>query len=586
MTADLRDSIFTSLRGQEFTAALSLERDGLVSGLADALACLENLGCTLLHAHAEGAFTRAGEPILIFRGSAKAVAIAEDQVIGCIAKPSGIARATAAAVAAVEGKVRIVAGAGKKMPVSFKPALRRAVHTGGAGGCICERPFVYLDKNYVRMFGSVAKTLAGVAHMTDFVRVIQIRGLVESIEAETLAALEGGAGILMVDTGRIEDLDLVSRLVKEAGKRGEVALAFAGGITLEQIPAIAEHDVDILDIGQAILDAPLADCKLDVARETPKIYAAPLTENGLELNLLSKTELRIQGISLDAANLTDIAAAVARALDLPEDKIAVIDVRPGQVALDVLMPNIAAEQFFGREKRLLKAVSALPGVTLQNGAFVHSEGILGAISLDEEEAPRALKAAKALAGGIERINIARARVMVFPTGFELIAKNIQDTNTPYLCKIFGEAGLVPEAGPCLPDNLGALVKALGEAAENSRAVVTTGGVGAEDKDFSVEAILSLDPGAAAPYLVKFARGQGRHVKDGIRIAVGEYKGCIIAALPGPHDEVRLAGPVLVRGVKQRLGKSEIAEEVASILRGKFTGSMQAHHHHNHNGHGH
>lgn len=593
MAFDLRDTIFSSLRGQEFTAALSMEDAGLVSGMGEALACLEELGCSLLHALPEGAEAAAGEKILVFRGSAQAVAIAEDRVIGCIAKPSGIARATASAVKAAAGRVRIVAGAGKKMPAGFKAALRRAVHAGGAGGCICERPFVYLDKNYVRMFGSVARTLAGVAHMSDYVKVIQIRGLVESIEAETLAALNGGANVLMVDTGRLDDLDLVARLARASGRRGEIQLAYAGGITLDQIEAICAHDVDILDIGQAIVDATLADCRLDVLPEAAKPFAAP--ESALDLNLLSKTEIRIQGISLDSANLTDIAESAARVLELPPGKVAVIDVRPGQVALDILMPNIAAEQFFGKEKRLLEAVAALPGVKLDQGAFIHSEGILGAISLDETAAPAAIGAARAVASKMGAgAGLNRARVMIFPTGFELIAKNIQDTNTPYLCKIFGEAGLLAEPGPCLPDNLQALSRALRDAALSSRAVVTTGGVGAEDKDFSVEAILSIDPGAAAPYLVRFTKGQGRHVKDGIRIAVGEYQGCILAALPGPHDEVRLSGPILLRGVKQRLDKNAIAEELAAVLRGKFTESMKAHHHHahahehthNHTRHGH
>ncbi len=578
MDADLREAIFASLEGQEFKAAVRMEQSGLVCGLEDAAMRLKALGCVLSRSLAEGARASAGEPVLVFRGPAKAVAIAEDQVIGCIAKPSGIARATAAAVAAAAGRVRIVAGAAKKMPLEFKPALRRAVHAGGAGGCIADRPFVYLDKNYVRMFGSVEKTLAGVSHMAGRLKVIQLRGLIESLKDETLAALLGGADILMVDTGRLEDLDLVADMAVRSGRRRDISLAFAGGVRLERIDEICGHDVDILDIGQAIVDAPLADCRLDVERpwELPELKAQG---PDLALNLLSKTELRIQGVELEAANLTDLAAGAAQALELPPDKVAVIDVRPGQVALDILVPDINAAQFFGREKRLLAALAALPGVRLDSDAAVHSQGILGAISLDEDSARNALRAAGEMASSIRAAGA--AGVMVFPTGFELIAKNIEDTNTPYLCKIFSESGFPVRAGGSLPDNLEALAGALREAAQNSRAVVTTGGVGAEDKDFSVEAILALDPQAAAPYLVRFAKGEGRHVKDGVRIAVGVYKGCLLAALPGPHDEVRLAGPILVQGLKRRLDKEAIAEQLARALRGKFVESMRHRHHHAH-----
>jgi len=94
-------------------------------------------------------------------------------------------------------------------------------------------------------------------------------------------------------------------------------------------------------------------------------------------------------------------------------------------------------------------------------------------------------------------------------------------------------------------------------------------VGAEDKDFSVEAIAALDPQAATPDLVRFRKGEGRHVKDGVRIGVGEYQGCLIVALPGPHDEVRLATPVLVEAYKRNRSKAEMAQALADAIRAKF-----------------
>jgi nicotinate-nucleotide pyrophosphorylase (carboxylating) len=73
-----------------------------------------------------------------------------------------------------------------------------------------------------------------------------------------------GAEILMVDTGRLADLDLVARLVQESGRRDRTTIAFAGDIAMEDIAEVAEHDVDILDIGRAVLDAPIVDIKFDV----------------------------------------------------------------------------------------------------------------------------------------------------------------------------------------------------------------------------------------------------------------------------------------------------------------------------------
>jgi nicotinate-nucleotide pyrophosphorylase (carboxylating) len=43
-----------------------------------------------------------------------------------------------------------------------------------------------------------------------------------------------------------------------------VRVAFAGGIRLEDIPELADLGIHILDIGAAVVDAPLLDMKFDV----------------------------------------------------------------------------------------------------------------------------------------------------------------------------------------------------------------------------------------------------------------------------------------------------------------------------------
>lgn len=307
----------------------------------------------------------------------------------------------------------------------------------------------------------------------------------------------------------------------------------------------------------------------------------------MELNLLEKTEIRIDGVTTAGTNLTDLAAVVAGVLDLPPDKVMVIDIRPGQLALDILVGTVRAESVFGKKHALLAALATVPGISLDANADIHSEGILGAIGLSETEAVEALAASETIGRRIAANR--KARVRVFPTGFELQEGRIEDTNTPYLVKIFAQAGYLPEAGPALPDSRERLVEALGLATEECGLAVTTGGVGAEDKDFSVEAIEALDPGAATPYLVRFNKGGGRHVKDGVRLAVGERNGCLLVALPGPHDEVRLAAPLLVQGFKKGWSKEELAHHLAERVREKFRAAGSAgrgpagHHHDLHEG---
>ncbi|NLH80936.1 MAG: hypothetical protein GX458_08860 [Phyllobacteriaceae bacterium] len=267
MSDDLRDTIFASLGDRIFEAQVTVTEAGLVCGLEIAAQKAVSLGCRVLRAVADGDRVEAGAPLLVLSGTAKAIAMAEDCIPGAIGKPSATARAVAEAQRRAGARVRVVSGAAKKLPEEIKPQIRRAVHRGGGSGRIHDGPFVYLDKNYVRMFGSVAKTLAAVAGMTGYARVIQLRGLIEDIAEETRAALAAGAEILMVDTGRLADLDLVSDLVRIAGRRETTTIAFAGDILMDDIAEISRHDVDILDIGRSVLDATMVDVKFDVGGE-------------------------------------------------------------------------------------------------------------------------------------------------------------------------------------------------------------------------------------------------------------------------------------------------------------------------------
>lgn len=264
MARDLRDTIFGSLDHRPFTAEVRVTSEGLICGVELARRKAEALGCEVLHGVEDGVLTVPDDAILVFRGTAKAVAMAEDCVPGAIGKLSGIARAARQARDLAAGRLRVVSGAAKKMPAEIKEQVRRAVQCGGGHSRMVEGPFLYLDKNYVRMFGGVRQTLAAVSGMQGYTRIIQLRGLMEDIAGETRIALEMGADILMIDTGSLADLDQVASLVREADKRGAIRIAFAGDIALDDIPLLATHDVDILDIGKAVIDAPMVDIKFDV----------------------------------------------------------------------------------------------------------------------------------------------------------------------------------------------------------------------------------------------------------------------------------------------------------------------------------
>lgn len=296
------------------------------------------------------------------------------------------------------------------------------------------------------------------------------------------------------------------------------------------------------------------------------------------LNLLEKTELWVNEITLENANLTDMAHAVAGVLGLPENEVLVVDVRPRHITFDVLAKEVPQENIMGREGAILEALGKIPGVHLTPESYLHSNGILGLICAGVEHPEAVLDRVAGMTSEIQS-RIAR-RAIVFPTGFELKQGLIEDTNTPYLKGLLEEKGYTVTVGEIMEDDLADICDKLDDAlSQGFGLILTTGGVGAEDKDHSVEAICRMDPTAAAPYIVKFQQGTGRHVKDGVRIGVGREGPSLMVSLPGPHDEVECAAPVLLRGLEEGWSKEILADRLAAVLADKWRQKGLGHGHH-------
>ena len=298
------------------------------------------------------------------------------------------------------------------------------------------------------------------------------------------------------------------------------------------------------------------------------------------LNLLEKTELWVNEITLEHANLSDMADSVASVLGLLQGEVLVVDVRPRHITFDVMAADIPQENLLGKEREILEALAALPGVHLTEETYIHSNGILGLIAAGVEEPEAVLERVADMAAEI-REKIAK-RAIVFPTGFELQQGLIEDTNTPFLKALLEEHGYAVTVGAVIDDSPADLYNKLNDALSRGFGlIVTTGGVGAEDKDHTVEGICRLDATAATPYIVKFQQGTGRHVKDGVRIGVGREGASLLVALPGPHDEVTISAPVLMQGLKENWSKTLLAESLADVLRSKWAQNSKGYMHHPH-----
>ncbi|ADL07156.1 molybdopterin-binding protein [Thermosediminibacter oceani] len=288
----------------------------------------------------------------------------------------------------------------------------------------------------------------------------------------------------------------------------------------------------------------------------------------MEWDLLEKTTFWVENVDLRGADLGQVAAAAAKALGLDAHEVMVVDVRPGLVAFDVLRRRVQAESVAGREGEILKRLQEVPGVILGPKAGVHSEGVLGLIALKPDEAQEVLSASARMTSEISQA-VAR-RALVFASGSEVLAGKIRDTNSPYLIEALTGAGFRAEFGGILEDDVVAVVNRLEGALERGYGlIITTGGVGAEDKDCNIEAVLRLDPRAHTPWILKFTPDYKRHYKEGVRIAVGRVGMARLIALPGPHEEVRLACRALLEGLSQGLDDAGLAEKIAGVLRRRW-----------------
>jgi nicotinate-nucleotide pyrophosphorylase (carboxylating) len=265
---DIRDIIFVSIREKKYIAQISAQGEGVLSGIEWLKKACKNLGIHLKKNKKSGATVRPEEVIVILTGSAKQLAAGEEELIGWISKASGIATAARNAKKAAGKDLKVVCGAWKKMPLPIKDLVRQAVADGGIQYRMADNPFLYLDKNYVKVLGGVGKTLQSVKSLKGRTLVIQVKGEGQNLLREAVLAAEGGADIIMIDTGRKEDIVKIDSGLRAKGLRDRVKIAFAGNIGISDLKDLKRLPVEIIDIGQAVVDAPLLDMRMDITAET------------------------------------------------------------------------------------------------------------------------------------------------------------------------------------------------------------------------------------------------------------------------------------------------------------------------------
>jgi nicotinate-nucleotide pyrophosphorylase (carboxylating) len=222
-------------------------------GLAEAVFRRVDAGTAWLPLAAEGEWREPG-PAAQLEGAASSLLAAERVGLNFLGRLSGIASLTHRYVRAVEGTGATILDTRKTTP-GLRAFEKEAVRIGGA---VNHRSGLYdailVKENHAALAGGVGEaTRRALAGATPGVPVeVECANLGEVEEA-----LAAGAPRLLLDN---MDIETLARAVELAS--GRALLEASGGITLDNVRAVAETGVDFISVGALTHSAPALDLSL------------------------------------------------------------------------------------------------------------------------------------------------------------------------------------------------------------------------------------------------------------------------------------------------------------------------------------
>jgi len=244
-----------------FTAAMSCRQPIVVAGIEIAAAFFEELDrdVRIERAAKDGDRAEAGTVLMRLNGKARALLTAERSALNTLQHLSGIATLTRRYVDAIAGTGATLLDTRKTLP-GLRVLEKYATRMGGAENHRMRLDDgVLIKDNHVAVCGGVAEAVrrAKTAELA-----LQIQVEVDRID-QIQPALDAGADRLLIDNMAPAELREAVALVG-----GRVPLEASGGVTLENIRAIAETGVDYISVGRIIQSAPAVDIGLDYSVES------------------------------------------------------------------------------------------------------------------------------------------------------------------------------------------------------------------------------------------------------------------------------------------------------------------------------
>ncbi|UMZ74780.1 hypothetical protein [Natranaerofaba carboxydovora] len=265
---DVREIIFENVKNETVKAEIKADNKGLIAGADGIKEKLENLDLELSHFVKDGEEVEKGDVVVSFTAKPTVVMEVKEIIISTLSKPSGAAFKAYEASLEASSRVKITSSAWEKMPIEVKDRFKNAIETGGISSTISKKPYVWVDNSLVKIFDGIYPALKSVTPLKEkgYQIVFQTTGEIKEIYEEVKEASEGGADILMVDTGSVEDAIKVIYCLNELNMRCHKKVGFSGSINIKDISKYASYGIDILDIKDKIIDSPPLDLKMEIIK--------------------------------------------------------------------------------------------------------------------------------------------------------------------------------------------------------------------------------------------------------------------------------------------------------------------------------
>jgi nicotinate-nucleotide pyrophosphorylase (carboxylating) len=252
-------------RDQQGRAVIVAKAPGVLAGLAVAEAVFHALDASLAFEAAapDGARLSPGQAVARIAGALNPILRGERVALNFLQRLSGVATATARLVEALEGLQARLLDTRKTTP-GLRALEKYAVRVGGGHS----HRFNLADGILIKdnHLAALKARGQGVAEAVRLARLASPHTLRVEIEVtsvdQALEALAAGAEVLLLDNMDLEDMRRVAGVA-----RGRALTEASGGITLDNVRAVAETGVDFISVGAITHSAPALDMSLEVAEE-------------------------------------------------------------------------------------------------------------------------------------------------------------------------------------------------------------------------------------------------------------------------------------------------------------------------------